>query len=260
MVSGFVGNVIASGFSLTMVLVGVYLVRKGREAQRPVEGIAETETTRIRDVRPGRVAVTGTARPPADTDPLQALFDDGRVLAADLEVKAYRTDHEGMGVWTTIHEETRSVPFIVDDGTAEVRIDPPAAFRLNVEQSRTEVDAGEDPPGSIARFLQEGAVDQATIVDLGLVSVDEHRRYLEGGIEPGEAVYVHGRASEPEAEWDSPDLVVDTSPDTGEFIVSDKSETELVDEGKWRGKPLYLVGGIIAIIGLVLLVAPWLPG
>jgi hypothetical protein len=53
----------ASGFSPSFVLVGLDTMERGRQHRIRSGRIVDTETTRIRDVRPGTVEVNGRARP-----------------------------------------------------------------------------------------------------------------------------------------------------------------------------------------------------
>lgn len=256
MAYGLVYELIGSAIILPVVTIGIFLIRKGRELNQPVEQIAETETPPIEDLEPGRAEVEGTARPIRDAGAMEQKFSEGEALATHLEVKNRGTDNEGRPVWKTIHEETRTVPFVVDGGTGEVRVDPPSDCWLDVESTRITVGEGEEPPEQIRRFIeQEDSVDDASILDLGPVSMEHRRRYIEEVIEPGDEVYILGKVREAQAGWDRLTYVIDEPPEGGEFILSIKSEEELVEENKGRGDLLRTIGWIWLLIGSVLLIA-----
>jgi hypothetical protein len=250
------------GMGLLTLGIGLYLVRTGQRQRRKKAKIASTETTQIRDLGPGTVEVKGAARPTDDGSVLRSPITGADALATYVNVERYSSGGGGetgsSGSWKTIYENTESVPLLVDDGTGEVRVELPENGALNVEQDRTRVGGGDEPPERIRQFVErEEAVDEADRGE-GLLSTGERRRYSEGMIEPGEDVYVLGRATET-AGWDGGGYVIDGPTDSGEFILSDKSEEQLITEAKWLGGFVLAigvvttgVGGIITLAGLLI--------
>lgn len=109
----------------------------------------------------------------------------------------------------------------------------------------------EEPPPAIQSFVERAReVDESSGQSLGPLSVGPRRRYSEGVLEPGESVYVLGRARETDADWDGRDYVVDQHA-AGEFVVSDKPPDELVTEQSARGTLYLSVGAIVAGTGVV---------
>lgn len=258
MVGGLAFKVGWSAFSLIFVAVGLYMIHRGRQQRGRSARIEETETTRVRDLRPGTAEVKGTARPVDEGDVMESPITFADSLATHVEVEEYESSSDSGGSWKTIHEESEAVPFLVDDGTGEVRVEFPPEGRLNVELVRTRVGGGEEPPDPIRRYVEEEAdVDEATRYDLGLLSVGDRRRYSEGVIEPGEEAYVLGRARE-QSGWDGPDHAIDEPTAAGDFVLSDKSEEELVREGRWGGAIMYVFGGLFAGMGSLFAVSVWL--
>ncbi len=248
-----------TGFSLPFLAVGLYTMNKGRKQRARSERIAATETTRIGNVRPGTVEVKGTARPAEDANVFDSPIWTEDALATHVEVEKWESSGQGGGNWETVHEEETAVPIAVDDGTAEVRVELPADGGLNVERTRTKVGSGDEPPEPIRRFLEtRDDIDEATRRELGPLSFGERRRYSEGVIAPDEEVYVLGTAREEQADWGDRKYVIDEPTDSGDFVLSDKSETELIREGKRGGLVPLAFGGLLTVVGTLLSIYPWL--
>lgn len=87
-----------SGFSLVFV-VGLFTMTKGREQQAQSGCVAATETTRIRDLRPGTVEVKGTARPAESATVLESPITKTDALAIHVAVEEWESDGQGAGGW-----------------------------------------------------------------------------------------------------------------------------------------------------------------
>jgi len=250
-----------SGFSMIFVVVGLLLANKGRKRRAKSQRIAETETTPIRQLQPGTVEIKGVAKPADEAGALESPISKGEALATYVEVEEWESSGQGGGSWTTKHEDQTAVPMIVDDGTGEVRVELPPDGTLNVETIQTKVGPGDEPSEPIKRYLEaEDAIGEASRGSLGPLNYGDRRRYSEGMIEPNEEIYVLGRAREERAGWGERNFVIDEPTDAGDFVLSDKSESQLVTEGK-RGGLFYLgFGGLFALVGSVFAVAPWLAG
>ncbi|MFB6244185.1 MAG: GIDE domain-containing protein [Halobaculum sp.] len=247
-----------SGFSLIFVVVGLYTLKTGREQRSRGKRMEETETTAVRDLQPGTVEVKGTAHPTEEATPMQSPITGTDALVSEIVVERWDSDDEG-GHWETIHRDVQTVPTVVDDGTGEVRVDPPSDAAVNTDKTRTEVNGGDDPPEPIQQYVrEESELDEASGHQFGPLSVGERRRYAEGVVEPGEEVYVLGRATEEQAGWGERASVIDEPTASGEFVFSDKSEEELVSENKWSGTLVMAFGGLFTAVGSVFALFPWL--
>lgn len=258
MVEGLFGKLAVSAFSVVFVVVGLYAMHRGRNERARSERIAETETATIRDLQPGTAEVKGTARPANDASVVASPITGEEAVATYVEMEEWETGGEGGGNWETKHEERTAVPMVVDDGTGEVRVELPTDGELNVEQTRWKVGSGDEPPEPVEQYL-EGAdgIAEASRYEVGALSVGERRRYSEGVIEPGEGVYVLGVAREAESDWGERNYVIDDTTASGDFILSDKSEEELIREGKRSGLVYLGFGAVLVVAGVLGTVIPW---
>ncbi|WP_338041844.1 TFIIB-type zinc ribbon-containing protein [Haloferax sulfurifontis] len=134
--------------------------------------------------------------------------------------------------------------------------------RLRTQHSRSRYQSSRER--RLAHGLDEvrrlaGVLDLPDGVDIGPLSTGERRRYLEGTLEPGEDVYLLGTARETETGWDNRGYVIDEPTSDGDFILSDKSEATLIEEGRSSGLVFLAAGALMIVIGLASLLSPFLP-
>ena len=255
-----VDSFVISLSSVVLVVMGLVTLNKGRTERAESTRMEETETTAIRDLEPGPVEVKGTVHGTDDATLQQSPIDGTEALAVHIEVKELHSDGNGPGNWQTVFEDQRAEPMFIDDGASEVLVDVPKDGGLNLEQSEWKVEAGDDPPEEIRTYVEnEPALDLPDGVDIGPLSTGERRRYLEGTLEPGEDVYLLGSARETEAGWDNREYVIDEQTSDGDFILSDKSEAALIEEGRSSGVVFLAAGALMIVIGVASLLSPFLP-
>lgn len=247
-----------SGFSLVFLIAGLYTMKRGREERAQSERFINTKTNEISDLQPGTVEIKGSAHLAADATAIESPIRKNEALATHVEIEQWESSGQG-GHWETIHEAQQTVPLTVDDGTGTVRVEFPSYGELNVEANRTEVGSGDEPPEEIKQYLQrEDAVDEATRHEAGPISIGERRRYSEGMIEPGEDVYVLGNARKAHAASGEQEYVIDMPAETGDFVLSDKTEEDLVREGKRAGLVSLAFGGLLTVLGITFVIYPWI--
>lgn len=136
-----------------------------------------------------RVTVTGVARRGEDT--IEAPLTGRECLAYSWRVANLRTMRRLDGRIETWGERGPSgreaVPFVVEDETGRVRVEPEGAdLRLAEEWVRDPVDVPDDrADGSSLRDVVEGALGVET----------HERRYYESRLDEGETVTVRGRVA-----------------------------------------------------------------
>ncbi|KZN23510.1 hypothetical protein A4G99_11385 [Haladaptatus sp. R4] len=247
-----------AGIGVTLLVVGLYQMNKGRNRWAQAERIADVETTRIRDLRPGGVEIKGTVQPPENGNLFESPIETTDAIVAHVTVEEEQ-GVDGGSSWETIHEAVLGGPITIDDGTGTIRVELPLGEGLNLQGIETKVGRGDEPPEKIRRYVaNEPAVEEATRKSYGPVKAGDSRRYSEGVIEPGEDVYVLGNARRWRGNWEGPEFVIDAPTEGGDFILSDKSENDLVKEGKDGAVLPFAVGGLFVILGLVYAVLPWL--
>lgn len=255
-----VQNLIISVGSIAFVVMGLITMNKGRKERAESTRMEETETTESRDLEPGTVEVKGSVHGTEDATVRESPIAGTDALAVRIEVKEWDTGGQGAGNWKTIFEDETAEPLFIDDGTGEVLVDLPADGGLNLEQSEWKVEAGDDPPAEIRTYVEtEPGLDLPDGHDIGPVSTGERRRYLEGTLEPGEDAYTLGTARETEAGWDSREYVIDEPTRDGDFVLSDKSEAQLIEEGRKGGLVFLAFGGLLTVVGLGVIVRSFLP-
>jgi hypothetical protein len=155
--------------------------------------------------RPDRACFTGTV---VETEhgTVEAPFSGRRAVALAYQV----LEEESAGLWwlgfpfgsltqfEPIDGGAVAEPFLLDDGTGQVRVDPGGAtFRLEPDSTR-QVDGGDAPPERIRRYIDSNADvdDEELTVNLGPIEwgVGDDRRYVERRLEPGDEVLVCGAA------------------------------------------------------------------
>jgi hypothetical protein len=245
-------GVIGLAVSVFPLLGGAALAYAGWRARDTGTKVDETDTTRVSDIRPGRVAVTGTVRPVSDGTTVRSPIGRATAVAYRTLVQGSRSGNSDTGGhWERLYSREDSVPFLVDDGRGTVRVDPPASADQRFEWQQVTVQPGDEPPPAVQSFVErEGEVDESGGHQVGPVAVGSRRRYSEGVLEPGENVYVLGKARETDAGWDDHDYVIDQHT-TDDFILSDKPPDELATQEAARGTLYLAVGGIAAVAGLV---------
>jgi hypothetical protein len=261
-------NPVTVVFGVVCLAVGAFAIARGRTQRHQRLTIEGTETTDALRVTPGPVELVGRAEP-AEDGPLRAPFSDEDCLAAYWEIEEWEESGKHSS-WDTEGSGYLSTPFYVDDGTDRVLVRPDGAtFDIDRHaESVVEVGADEEPPRAIREFLElestPGDPDRAFIRALDWGQQVGDRKYRQDLLRPGEQVYVHGTATRVGArEFGDNDFEVvaaadDGYPDADLFLISDRSEDELVSAR--RDAVLYLGGGIVlAIVGLALVVSGLLP-
>lgn len=241
-----------------LVLVGSVVVA-GRELLIAYR-VFSTPTARVSDLLTDAdrtVELHGTARVADRT--LAGPFTGEDCLVVETVVEEYESSGGGGGSWTEIDSVVQSVPFVLEDDSGSVLVDPRMADTRLSEEAEITVDGGTTPPERIERYIEEN--DEVSYenrrLDLKLFSVPvgADRRYTETRLRPGGEVYVFGRARPEAGSADTINAVIGYGADAPMFLLSDGSARRTGWRVLARGA-LYLVPGVVvAGIALVVLVA-----
>lgn len=273
-----------------LLIIAAFVAIYGRRRHRKRALIEDTETTDIRDIKEeGLVELKGTVR--ADNSVESPIKGEESTLSV-WEVEEW-DERGSSGMWKTRAAGIYAAPFELDDGTGCVRVDvgdhvndtssgtgisdvqlgPIDVDRLvsdgvtvdNIYAALdnfsivTSVSPDTDPPERIREFVQgEAAIGTQTdsitnVFDVG--TQHGERRYYEGILGPSDDIYLLGQASAIEDATHplKPEDIVVNPPDNGQFIISDKSETELMESfGQYKyayaGAVVAAVAGVVAIV------------
>jgi hypothetical protein len=146
----------------------------------------------------------------------------------------------------TVSDLTSEIPFLVDDATgAQVVVDPRGADVDEPEQTvdRFEPGTGNRSGGGFLDSILTSALrsgDRTGTIGFG---------YHEWVIRPGAQVYVHGVAS------DATGRVGFAKPAKGRYMISTRTEEEIVGEALKHAKWAKIAAIALAAIGVVLIVA-----
>lgn len=241
-----------------IVLAGVLALWHAYRELRPVYHILTNDPVPVRDLpqRSGPTEVQGTARPTDDHGTVHTPFTETDCLAFEYEAQEYRSSGKNSH-WKTLDEGGAWVPFLVEDDTGTVRIDPEGA-ELHFEEHSLRVNGGDEPPARIAEYIAEadGVDSQNKSMNLVVTELNygNDQKFVERRLDVGENVYVYGEVGRaPGGEWGSRlvDAEIRDGPDLPSFVVSDTSE---------RGTAWRIARGALGwlAIGLALVVIPLL--
>ncbi|SDM03521.1 E3 Ubiquitin ligase [Halogranum gelatinilyticum] len=254
--------------ALAFVLIGGYIATRGLGSVRVALRLLRTPTVPVRELMEGtdrQMTLSGTARPTGEDEPLAGPFSGRPAFVVGYEVKEERSSYNAstktsQRTWETVDSGWAGVPFVLEDETGRVRVDPATAtFEVSLDES-TRVAGGRSPPDRIRTFIEvnERVDDESHGFDVGPLRfpTGRDRKYVEYRIEAGDAVSVLGTPRRARGDVGEVNAVVDGG---DPFVVVDGSPRSAT----WRlalGSlvPL-LVGGVFAAIGLVWLVGGFLP-
>jgi len=246
-----------SFFPLALLVGGLYSVYNGFDAWKQKRLMQDTATEKVRSAAAGRTELEGTGK--VLSEPVERAFGDEDCLVAKYRIEEWRHDnHDDDEDWETIDSGTRYDEFQVDDGTGTMRVEPDGSteFKFDDAHSRQlKVDSNDEEPPEIIEFMEQS--DDVAVPDRDGITgslFSAKRRYTEKWIPVEEELYLLGGAEpvEPD-ETTSSGLVLREDDTTEEFIVSQKSEEELVSEAKWKA-PAKMAGGVVvSAVGLFFL-------
>jgi hypothetical protein len=222
---------------------------------RTAHRVFSTPTGRVSDLLTdpeGPIELHGTARVADGT--VVGTFTGEACLLCETVIEEYRSGRH-RGSWREIDSDLRSVPFLLEDGSGSVPIDPrDAEIRIGSGVERIDVDGGETPPERIERYIDatDGISCENRRFELRPFSIPigADRRYTERRIRPGEEVYVLGRARPETTRAGSVNAVVDTGSDTPPLLIGDGSVRRNGIRALCRGG-VWVVGGLVTTLVFV---------
>lgn len=231
---------------LVCLLLGVLALRSAlRQFQltRRMAGDAATPVD-VADVTRGTVAVSGTARP-AEEGSFPAPFADGEALVAVAETleRGSAGQHGSTGP-TTDERATETVPFVVEDGTGSIRVEPDAG---SYHGERERFDPEEVDRSALEAWLDRTDVDEESSFG-----------YRQRVAAPGDEVYVFGDAVATDgggAGGGETDVRIADGGDVGDVVVSTEGRGAVGGASLVSAVALLFFGGLLLFFSLGFLLA-----
>jgi len=143
----------------------------------------------------------------------------------------------------TVADNTRSVPFFVRDSTGKIEVDPSSA-KLDMEKVFSEFRPGENQAGEL-RFGRY-SFNPATLAALAGGRRTLGYRFEESALPLGRSVYVLGEAVDKDGR-----LRIHKPDQKGaSFIISLKSEEQLVKDAQSAAKGMLIAAMVVAVLGV----------
>jgi len=209
--------------------------------------IESIPTSPVRSLAVGLVEVSGRAQPEGPL--LRAPFSGMPCVLFSYRVEERRTSGKDTR-WETVAKGTSEQPFYVQDDTGRVLIVPFEAQLIVPDKRTTRSNwSGTLPADTIVGLLKLGVAVDGWFGEKSI-------RCSETFILPDERVYVMGTAQEYQAVGDrtenSAGLYIGSSPNN-EFIISDRSEKELLSRLQWQVWASIGGGPALAFVCLLLM-------
>lgn len=257
------------------LLFGTTSIRHSLDQYRTSKLVENTPTERIRSMTAGRTELTGAARPYENT--YEQPFDDGECVFGDYwvrELVTKQTDDGSKKEWQAVERGRLGDRIVLDDGTGTATLrQPPVDYSADLVTKRTQGRFANLVEGTfIGDRLDVGPDDQTRSFlerqDIPVTS-SNRRQYEQRVVPPETELYVFGQAGIAsdedfdDAELDRltdeyPDLetnlIVERRPGRGDYVVSDKPESEIASEHFWSAVRDALGGIVLVVVGLALLV------
>ncbi len=236
--------------------------------------IKDIPRSKVRAIAMGLVEIHGSVKDDDVESCLKTPFSQTDCVYYRYEIKEYRrhTSRDSKGRtrttyrWDTIASGERRMPFFAEDETGCVRVEPTGAeFSVAVKKAflqKAGLFGGITSLISLLKNWDEGPAEALDVSNMNLVPVDPgaifsfgsrvgDRKYFEYYLEPGENLFVMGTAA---GDREAPNnVVIRKGENHPTFIISNKSEKDLLRSLKWQMIGCYAGGGAMLIIGVVVL-------
>jgi hypothetical protein len=189
------------------------------------------------------VVLSGRARTPASGETLRGPVSGSDALVVEHAVDERRAD-DGYSTWHRVDDRRASVPFVLDDGTASVRVDPRTATLSLGTDDAVHVAAGEAVPDRLRGSTTDPDADadpRPLDRDAVTLTADRARRFTERRLRPDDDVTVVGRPTPTLGGDGAVNAIVDSG---NPFVVADATPRTVARRlaVEWG---LYLAGGVV---------------
>jgi len=242
-----------------LCLVGVVLLGVAVRMPQPAYRILTRDPLSVRDLsmQDGAVELRGTAVA-HEGQAVESPFTETACLAYEYEAQELKSSGQS-SYWETLDEGGQAVPFVLEDGTGRVRVDPEGAT-LELDDHSLRVTGGDEPPERIQQYIREtDEVERDTgSVDLLVTELDygDDQRFIERRLDMGETAHIYGGVEPRQGgEWGSglADVVVTADEQTGTYVISDSAEWRVAYHAGKRALVPAISGVLAFALGLVVI-------
>jgi hypothetical protein len=255
---------------LILIIIGVVLLGFGFRKLKNFQLISDTPRSKIRSMAMGLVELFGTI---TGSEFIKTPFSKIDCVFYEYRIEEYtrttKTDSDGKTKveyeWRTVASGKRWIRFPIQDETGEVLIDPDKAD-INAPLKRMYYQARSSAwkLGSIINALRDWDNTSDTELDTNswdLKPIDPNkwqvysprvgdRKYYESFLEPGENLFVLGTAANEST--DPNNVIIKKGLNEPTFIISYKSERELLKSLKLQIIALFIFGCLLIVIGVAI--------
>ncbi len=200
----------------------------------------------------GAVEVEGTAASGGRT--LKSPFTGTPTLVCEYKIQEWKSSGKNSH-WETLHENLNAVPFLLEDDSGSVAIDPDGAEYSLERDAEIESDGGETPPEEIQEFLDSVGVEreEGGETSIGPLSIHhgDRRRYIERRIDAGDEIHVYGQSRHGRSIGDvsgTVNAVIGSGKATPRFRISKGSESDAIRRQIKSGATYAIFGAVIVAI------------
>lgn len=242
------GRLLVGGLAAAGLLALAFAVLSGRGIRQVLGGTA-TDVYSLSTGVDGPVSVTGTAVRYEET--VASPFTGTDCLAVAYAVEERRTTDDGTS-WVRIDSGRAAVPFLLEDESGSVLVEPTRVrFALDAGE-RIRVDGGERPPDRVREFVERtddvDSEERTWNVGPLELAVGDDRRYVERRLDPGEPVTVFGEVrDEPGISTRSGQVNAVLAADRHPLVLSETTPYRTVLRVFW---PVLVAAGLgVALLG-----------
>lgn len=257
-VAGVIGLLAAVGCALA-----AHFARRRARVMTATETLAVEELRQLHEAAqsaagPGqfryRCEVVGAARPAGETALVSQLKQVECVWYRHrVTHKYWETTRDNNGNRKrqersrVVSQHTSEEPFLVQDPTGLIPVQP----HKGIDDPDKVLDRFERDSGDSARELTIGLLSLALPASSGSIGY----QHEEWAVAPGRQLFVHGEATDAQGT-----LVIGPPSDGGLYVVSTRSQEQLLKSARARERGFGIAGGVLAVAGLVLVVVGALAG
>lgn len=256
---------------ILFIVAGLVIFLFGFKSMKKYRLIQDTPRSKIRSMAMGLVELHGSVF--ADKH-ITSPFSRTECVYYGYKIEEYRRhttkDSEGKEKttykWEKVARGDKRIPFFAKDETGSVYVDPDDAdFEIEYKKAFLQRSGIFGAFGSIVNTLKDWDSNNKSSMDVdawGLTPMDPKshssvgsnvgdRRYYESYVEPDDDLFVLGTAANsPQA---PNNVLIRKGENEPIYIISDKSEKEVIGSLKWGMIAAFGIGGTFSIVGVVLL-------